>query len=623
MAEMNPILQAAGIQSPQQSPVPVKVPTQDETEEASQVAPGETVSSSTTTKTKTTSVDTIDSPEAVTFEEATRAIDTGISEAKSLTEDLVTFISEQGNVSREAAKATVEAGKNAATVKKTEDVATLEAQARTKDIFNAAGGADELTRLAAARYAAQQDLLEKQNAVQENVDRDFWDDPVQGVIDYFTINALDEEVSVAARKLDMIDTAINNITSLGTKVDQTLDNVKQDVTVATIAAEQELLAQQATIKSAEWNLRASETGANKTRAWMQMSEKQMTATVDKYKLGLLKKSEEIQDQERKLRLKKLEEDSDFEDTYVAGVLRGRDKTLGTVYKGSDPELIKKQRNEILAGFKVGGDIRDRLNREYEVGVGAVKPTPFETYRAVSTINPARFTDRDNPALNALSASVSAVAEAANQPGAAELTEDNAPGLINDRVKADFKAAHDVIKEGEENNPYQAPPLKVLVAQETLAQDPFIINTIKPLLTDEVDDIDTTQVVKLALAAVKTKDNPNGYMSLEQAVNSLTKLYGFATTYNNMKYLEDLALPEQTKYNARLEGVYIPTNEDKSIFLQSAGTLVLDRAFPKDITVDLTDPVEVRNTFVKMLSQYINRLDSKTLFDKSVNSNQEK
>ena len=591
-APINPILaQVEKINkaktSPQTTPVKTDVPEK-----------GVTESTSTKTITKTSGVTVIDDPKAVTFGSAIDAINAGVQQAAVISAEAIKSQQAVGDISTEAAKVVTNAAANTQVIDLTRRNAELEAQLDTSEVFKAAGGADRLVKLAEGRRKAVDDQLAKQEAIRENVDVDFTSDPLQWLQNKFTIGALGEEERVATATVKFYDTAISNVTALANNADVAITNTAVTMNKATIAAQQELIAQQASLKAAEFKMNAEEANAEKLAIMMSFSDKQMSAQVDKYKLGLMARSEEQQQQDRELRRKALEKDTKFDDTLVAGTIAGRIKIGVPVYEGSEPTLIEKQKQEILTSHKLGGTQRDTINSEYELGVGAVSPTPFQTASAITLSDPTKFTDKSNKSLTALSDSINTVQAASTGPqtGGFKLTAENYPNLVNSQVKADFEGYEAEIKTGDETNPNKAAPLAILMGMESTRNLPLVTNVLAPLITEDTVDVDTEKVIEMAFQAVKRRNNPEGTISFEEAVNGISMIYGAAITHNNTSQnRETLGLPLQQAYNAKMT----LANLNAPDFLGTKGLMVSGVSFREE--TDLTDSTEVRALGVKMLS----------------------
>jgi len=556
---------------------------------------GETVSASSSTRSKVTTITPIDSPKAVTFNSAMDAITAGTAEFTQLSQKAIESTRATGDIAKDTAGIVDSAAKDKQLIESVKSTALLDAQVRSKEVFNAMGGADRLVELATGRKAAVDNMLAKQQEVKDLIDISFLETPLDWIASRFMLEGTQEEEKAAMDRVALYDTAISNITGLASNVDRALENVAVTTSVGTIAAQKALIAKQTAVDAAAYRLKAEQSNAEEVNLLMNASKAQVAAAVDSYKLGLMARSEERAQADRDMRSKALEEDDDdeFRSTYVAGVVAGRKRTGVPVYEGTDPTLVKKQRNEILAEQKLGGDLRERANKQFEVGIGKVAPTPYQTIEAYSLSDPTRFTDGSNPALEALANTVSVVQTNAAQTGV-KLTKENIPNLINAQADVAFTQFEKEIKSGDTDNPNHAVPLSAIIGMAGVKDEPFVKNILVPLIVGtDVKDMAPEKVFETALAAIKTRKNPEGTLTFEQAIEGVRSIYAAAIAYNNIS--QDRAgngLPIQKAYNAKLKGRVEPTGK-------LLGFLPAGLGFKK--TVDMSDPVALRAAAVRALS----------------------
>ena len=203
----------------------------------------ESDSSGTSTSNRVTSITQINSPSATTFESTIDGVNVGMADSARLTPLAIASEKEAASIAGATAEAVVSQSVNSNIIASIQGVAEIQAQLDTKRIFEAAGGVDELVKLATGMKVARDDQFAKQEAVRKNVDVDFSDNPIQWLVNKFTIGALGEEESVATATVQMYEQAIGNISSLASSTDRAINDVKITATVATLAAEKEKISQ--------------------------------------------------------------------------------------------------------------------------------------------------------------------------------------------------------------------------------------------------------------------------------------------------------------------------------------------------------------------------------------------
>lgn len=559
--------------------------------------PGETVTSSSKTSSRVTTVAPIASPVGETLDSALSAINAGIAEMAKFTSQAIDIEKSAASVAEAAATAVANVAGADQTITAASNAAELKKQLDVKAVYDAMGGTAELVKLAEGLRVAQTDQLAKQEAVRANVDVDFTENPTQWLVNKLTVGALDEEASVASATVRKYQNAIANITSLASSTDQAITAAKVTVTEATLAAEQEKIAQVATINAAQYRLHAAKSNANEVALAMSASKDQVNSIVDKYKLQLAARSEENALAERELRRQAMEKDGNRDVTFVNGVLAGREWTGVPIYKGTDINLLKEQSDKILVERDLGGDSQEKVINQFEKGIGVVAPTPFETFEAYYVSDETKLTDGSNKALEALNETRLEVIAAANTAGV-KLTKDNMPTMMNDAYKAKMDGYARQIKSTDESNPNRAAPLTILVAANSVKSEPLVATVFAHLIAGGVKDLTPEQVIEYSAAAIKTKRNPEGKVRLEAAVEGITTIYKQAIVYNNKTQdRERRGLPLQTDYKAKL-----------------AGRLAGNSLINQKLAINLADPVEVRAALLKMTSPYAAIPSDIRLFD---------
>lgn len=594
-AEHNPILIQArkaqqvnsSVAAPETSAPVVDVP--DNPSDTPLPAPvkGETITSGNTVSKRVTTNTQIDDPAAVSFGSTMDSIDEGLARGAVFNNQLQKIKGAEAELNIASAEVTKNAVVNKQVINTQKAQATMQAEKDAERVFDAMGGTDRLVELAAGRKAAFDKQIAKQEEIQANIDVDFSDDPIQWLVNKFTLGALGEEETSLAHTVGLYDNALGKINSLASASERTIDAMKSTATDATLSASSKLLAQQAILDSTKFELSAKKSNADAVAAGMAMSKDQVASQITKWRLGLQARTEIDSRAERDLRRKALEKDERFQTSYVDAVIEGRRDTGTPIYTGTDPAQILKERETIWAERLAGGDTKTRVDNQFDVGTRAVAPTPAQTLRAIDLSVPIRLTDGKNQALTTLNAaSEEAIRRLQELPG--KKTKEDLDAAINTLTKVVFDTAEKEIVEGDLTNPNRAAPIGALITLPGVRDEPLVTEVIAPLITEPGKDIDVSTVVKLAAGAIKTKFNPEGKITINQALSGLKAIYGKAVVYNNLSQdRENLGLPLQTKYNFRVR------TEDPIGFKIGF--------FGKPQIVDIMGDVEVRKLILRELN----------------------
>jgi len=544
-------------------------------------------STASTVSTKVTEVTPIDSPLAVTFEDAMKAQTKGMQEQAAITEKQIAGQAEQGTLLSEVAHTVEAAAQNTVLIDRVKATSQLEADLDAKRVFKALGGPDELVRLSKEIRVAKADKEAKLKAVQENVDVDFSTDPTQWFVNKFTIGAMDEEYNVASARVRDLERNMKSITSLASSAEQALENLKVTETTGTIAAQAKLTAQEASIKAAGFELESQKTGAKQLELLKSMSKADVAAAVDGYKLGLIARSEEARLIDRAARDSKTKTADELLETWVDKTLIGLKAAGAKLYTGADPALIEEQRNTLKAGLKSGGkELKLKYDRAFNIGTGMERPTPFESYKSAVIYRSPGLIEGTNPALVSL--------DGIYQEILAENPEADATsvGKVTDaRTVARFKMYDEEIKSGDTTNPNRAAPLSAIIKLPSVAGEPIVQSLLSDILSEEIIDLPPEKVLEYAIADIKTKANPEGQFTVDDVTEGFAAIYGSAVTQNNMlQERERLGLPLQKKYMAKLGNIY----SDKLLGFDALPRRVYE-------AVDLTDKVAVKAAIVQLLS----------------------
>lgn len=569
---------------------------------------------------RTTKSEIIDSPLAQSFDDTMVVINEGVAEAADLRAEGEKIAKDTASLHDLTAVAVRNQVGDAQTIRLAEDTAELKAQNDSAAVAEAIGADPKtLSKLSTEYKSALEVSLEKQKIVEENVNVDFTDDPLQYIANRFTIRDQMEEANVAAATAGKYKSAIANITGLASTVDKTFEDLKVTTTEATIAANSSAIAKQANLAAIESLKKANDSNALRVRESMDANQTEMATRVTQYRLGVQKVTDEELAKQRKSTQTALDQKMLSDSDYAKAVIRGRQKIGVPVYTGNDPETLRKQESEITLERSIKGEQSDRVNNLFQLGIGTVDPTPFQTLESIDLSDQTALLDDKNMAFSALKDSYDESVQALNEAGV-KVTRESLSGAVNDTFLAKMKRYEKSIDSRDDRNPNRAKPLAYLLTAESV-KDEKLTGILTGLLSDDVKDIKADKVVAVAFSSVKTKYNPDGTITFEEALSGINAIYSLAIDQNNIgQDRENRGIPLQENYNARMKraGIDLPIEKMSGRLVSS-----MSAAFTST-TVDLTDPVALAELGLRILAPSQTEAGAGLLdIDNRINRTQEK
>ena len=533
----------------------------------------------------------VDSDAAIEFDEAIGAIREGIAESNVLLAKQKEITTDITSVQETKADAIENQADSKKVIVQQEQLAAMKAQNDARRIFEAAGGVDQLVKLAAAKKAATDEALVQ---LQEVADLTNVDINKDGFFDWlgaqFQLPFEQEEAAAALTQVKAADNAIDTVTAQVNNTQAALSKVQESKTTATVAALSDSIAQQAVIEASEARLKSQLTRAEALTQSMRMNAQQMDATIKGYQLGIQKEELKESKLDRKARRLEVGKSAEIDDAIVRNVQAGQVK-LG---------IPPGDRGTILAMTKLKGESQLRAGSLFDIGSDSVVSTPADTFIAFNINKAASLLDKSNPALTAVKNAVGTTTESLTKLGK-KPTEAELKTAVNSQTLADFEGFEKKIKDGDETNPNVAAPLPALLEASLLKDSAFTKKVLAPL---NLEKASPTHLVKLAVGAIE-----EGTISIEEAVQGINLIYTQAVVYNNVtQNRENLGLPVQKAYNTPI--VLPGTIEAGRTGAAAIAPRVLftgyDYFFDTEFTdtekvIDFLSPTSVKEAVIKYLS----------------------
>jgi len=546
----------------------------------------------------------------------------------------------------------VTAAKQISTMAK--QTAELQFQNNTNRLFQAAGGIDEQVRL---MTELSQDGKQVSKLLDERTD--IMNDEFSGVfiidriINGFRAIPNKQQLKDATAERDQTVTQIRNVTGAQESFASVNNLNKRTLNDAVIEANYKGIAAEGAIKGAEVALANIQSNATAMSRLVTADQQQVSNLLQGYRIEGEAQSRAIaaervkfqredmarqreaweQDKPRKaaqLESLQLQLKDQKDPTRIAAVEAQRSKVVRDIEQGlllEKQQVTDVQRAQSLAGstvetaetiaFKVQSPTsRERYIRLQEIG-GADKlvlgATPFEALTNLSIIDP----------VNSAKPTVGTKTLAAIQANQARAY--TAAGVRPPKDPVSLEAGYDTaarahmtqlasdIKEGDQSNPYQAPPMEVLERSANVQNTALWQSVLAPMkMTEAVPQ----RILDAAVSGVLSK-----VVTPEQAADGIDAIFTAAAMYNNTNEggFSRVGLSEfnQTTYNTTVRNpvtafdillskpVLDPINAI-GIALdigdsRAAAATRFEAQFSSQASIDLMDKSAVQNLIVRLLS----------------------
>ena len=480
------------------------------------------------------------------------SITEGIEEGKVFAVKRANELVAAGRKEATAGDLAVGIAKNIAVIQKQKDLSTMQAEQQTKDIINAGGGIEGFKSMSLRKNEARNNMIATQAAVSASVN----DDTLTGKIkNFFSIGGLVEEANVAEATFNKIDRAQDEFTEFASDTVQNVANLQTTVTWGTLKAEQDRIVQLGQQQSALYGVKADQFNADATLAIMGANKDEIQSQQSKWQMLQQEKVFKATQADRRRIADKAKQDRVIMNTLIDGVQAGWVVIGQPSYIGQDPTLIQQQRDQIEARISLGGENLNEMVSMFELGIGRVKPTAAEAHAGLSLANASSMVDGSNPYTALLAQAQADIEEDAKLLNAVPLDKNTQPSLFNAKAAAIYADKEREILPGDTTNPNRADPLSEVVKWESVKNEPLVVNVIGSLFNERTQDFSPSQLVQQAFAAVKTKDNKEGSISFEEAVQGVVAMYRAAASVNTTHQNRiNLGGKAQTTYNVRIQGL---------------------------------------------------------------------
>ena len=465
------------------------------------------------------------------------------------------------------------------TVKLTEEA---KAQNATIETYDAAGGIEFQKELMKSYVATGKKLIAADQAYIDAQKR-----PTEGVLDYFAkINEVNQAWHVAndlEDKRNDIATTITGINAAQESISRAVATTKHTVNNETIAANNQAIAAVSTTNAAKAKLAGLSTNAEMLSRDMAANATQMKAKIEIYNLHnteesqiARRKDQEFREKSQAQQIKQWEEGDKLRKVQL-------EKAELDLKDAKDPTRIaalQAQREKILKDF----EDTNKFEAEYITGVQRAQaslglpvddPATIKILRTSSAKSKEKFDALYNTGSQEEITYGNTPSQAAlnlNKTGQGKTV----PVMLLEDLKRGFQNSFDVdhpppkkaaeaavmfdeyvakqqekwsknIKEGEATNPYQAPPMPVLIENYANVKDSKLVTNV-PGFTD-MAEFSPKRIYQIAVAGIAA-----GQVTPEEAAIGIEGIFKAAVIHNNnSKMFDRIGLNKQTSYRSEIIG----------------------------------------------------------------------
>lgn len=459
-----------------------------------------------------------------------------------------------------------------------EGVAELKAQNTRIGALDAAGGREFLTELMAELKESSADLLEAQEGV-----TDITSETPSGLLSYIgqqlQLLGPESRLEAAEGRVDNVSDIITTITGAQESVSRAVATTKRKVNVATIDAGQRIIAERAVIDSANARLASISDRAAGLRSSMAADAATVAAKIEILKLRNSEKSRKQRAAEHKLQVQTLEVGAESRNVALATAKENlddiRDPKRRALVAAKRDEGLRRLEDGRLAEELFTSNVRlgqSVLGLSVEEGAAVVKRgMPGGSGTAADRLKYTKLRDVGLREGNAYGFSPGEALETITITGVdpelppakllialnREFQESFAGGMSKLPTKtAAYMQAFDTyatprvaswraeIKAGDSSNPFQAPPMAVLVDRAAVKDSALFKNV---LAAADMKEFDAKRLYNLAVSGVASKS-----ITMEEAALGLEAIFDAAVDHNNETNMYDrIGLAEQTSYRTEI------------------------------------------------------------------------
>lgn len=436
---------------------------------------------------------------------------------------------------------------------------------------------EQLSKLALDSQSAYVDKVQALQAIKKKQDVSPLDDPINYIINKFTINGDIDKFNLAEQTEDAANKRIqainaNTQTTVNTQnmLSQPMTQAAADAATRNAAATALLDAHKSQQQGLAYNAQGISAALSTTQAGLQAEFQANTAKNTEQTIGIsLQHLKLAQDQAAQSRLQFEQGQQNLQDTnaYAASTIdtinKGRQVRMGDAYVPLDPTQSKL----IVGSIRSKNPIGEALMADYSIGersnmAGApiLGTSPAQTIDLMSRTNvaltPSQQVIRDSILGQAVSdlktAQTPGSASGKVYPGLVGVNfkdKDAISSALNTHAQQLLDQSAKVIKVGDATNPYQIASIKDLATNSpTIANLPTYQTVLKPLLDKGVEINDPKQVMALVGSAVA-----GGLLDHNTAASDIATIYQMGVKTNlATRQFTTFGLKPSLSYNAQVE-----------------------------------------------------------------------
>lgn len=530
--------------------------------------------------------------------------------ANTATQQVLAALGTQQKLSNDISDQYKQQATDDATVMAAKQAAEYKTQLARVQAANAAGAnlsdtSEVITSLSAAAADAQKRKDEALAAIADKDSVGFMDNPVQYIVNQFTVNGDISKHNIANQQLESAHNRIMEVNAEAQQSAQTQNMISEPLTAASMAAATRsasvaanVAATNAQIAGLNYNTKGIEFALNAKKEVLalgfqannaQMAEKQYQRSLEA--LDLQKKEFEFRQKEWKDKEQDKADQQALGKSVIDTINFGRKALLGPNAEPLDDISGKMA----LSALKGKGVLTAELQKFYDAGERSkltgktsLGTTPAQAADTIQTV-PVQLNPTQGPIKNILAAASSDTSSAlknADMPGqnknpvfqGLDKKDKNSIAMaFNGRAQQILDGYAAQVKPGDGDNPYQVASINQLGANSPTVQAlPIYQKVFAPMIKAGVQLNDPKQIVALVGAAVSS-----GTITHKEALD-LTTIYHVGVTANlAMRNFSGFGLTPRNSYNAQVE-------TDPSAWN------------PNEI-VDLTKPDALSRALIKMQS----------------------
>jgi len=518
---------------------------------------------------------------ADTLEQLLGQVNAFKSGSDQATQQVISALGAMQDLSNANAATYTQAATDNATVTTAKQAAEYETQLARVKAANIAGAnlnstTEVLSSLSAAAADAQKRKDEALAAIQEKDSVSFIDNPLQYIINQFTVNQDIAKHNIANQQLESAHNRILEVNAESQTTIATQNAISEPLTAASMEASARLAAAQATIQARDAQIQ----GLNYGTKGIEFA---LNAKKDVIALGFQANNALNAERSYKLSLENLElSKKEFAFRQQEWAERQADKALQLQYGQSVIDKINLGRKllsngtlapiddltgkMVLSALKGKGTLSTELQTYLDAGERAtitgkasIGATPAAAATAMQTV-PVQITPVQQPIKNILTQAASDTSNALksvevpgqNQnpvfSGLDKKDKNSINAAYNGRAQQILDSYSKEIKPGDSENPYQIASINQLAAKSPTIQSlPLYKKVLKPLVDTGVQLSDPKQIMSIVGNAVA-----QGTISHKEALD-LTTIYHVGVTANiAMRNFGGFGLVPKNSYNAKVE-----------------------------------------------------------------------